>query len=209
LVIDVLSRERLAPYLVATGHHETAALDLYAWTLRLSESFYPLLSVTEVALRNAIGNRIRQSHGSAWWEEPAFHDIVGKNAKGMVLRARNRRMETKGRVSHGCMIAELTFGFWTNMLLPKYEQHYWTPLNIAFHHVPGELEYVPFAARCKAVTDLRNRIFHHEPLLNRDISRDYSDTLELVSWFDPALAEWIRPQLRVMAVLRQRPRAKT
>lgn len=199
----------MIPYLVAVGHHDKAAIDLYAWSLRLSESFYPLLSVTEVALRNAIANRIRAIHGDTWWENAEFHDNIGNQAKGNVLKARNARFEEKGRVTHGCMVAELTFGFWTKMLLPKHEANYWSPFQSVFPTLPAATTRAELEDRCKAVTTLRNRIFHHEPLLGRDISKDYSETLELVSWIDPRLADWIKPQLRIMAVLRERPKART
>ena len=209
MVIDALSRERLIPYLVAVGHHEKAAIDLYAWSMRLSESFYPLLSVTEVALRNAVANRIREIHGDTWWESKDFHDAIGKTAKGTVLRSRNQRLSEKKYVTHGCMVAELTFGFWTKMLLPKHETKYWSPLHDVFPTLPSSISLADLERRCQDVTILRNRIFHHEPLLGREITRDFAETLELVSWIDPRLSAWIKPQLRIMAVLRERPKART
>lgn len=124
-------------------------------------------------------------------------------------RARNQRFDEKGYVTHGCMVAELTFGFWTKMLLSKHEANYWTPIQTLSPNLPPDVTYHAIEARCKAVTELRSRIFHHEPLLGRDISREYRDTLELVWWIDPKLADWIRPQLRIMSVLRERPRHRT
>ncbi|MEZ5750612.1 MAG: hypothetical protein R3D60_01150 [Paracoccaceae bacterium] len=209
MVINALSNERLTPYLVETGHHEQAALALYAWNLRLSESFYPLLSTTEIVLRNVVSARIRQIYGDEWWERDEFHTTIGRKAKGIVLRARNKRQDEKGRVSHGCMVAELTFGFWTNMLLAKYEEHFWSPLSSAFPDVPSGTTYDDLSRKCDRVSALRNRIFHHEPMFKRNITEDYRATLELLSWLNPKAAIWIRPQLRTMAVLRERPRHRT
>lgn len=209
MVINALSRERLTPYLHETGYHEQAALALYAWNLRLSESFYPLLSTTEIVLRNAVSSRIQSVYGNEWWERVEFHATIGRKAKGIVLRARNTRQKEKGRVSHGCMVAELTFGSWTNMLLAKYEQHFWTPLSSAFPDVPSGTSYAELSGKCNRVSTLRNRIFHHEPMFKRNITEDYRDTLELLAWLDPQAAAWIRPQLRTMAVLRERPRHRT
>lgn len=206
LVIDALSRERLTPYLVATGQHEEAAVALYAWSMSLSAAFYPLLGVVEVALRNAIANRIRALHGTRWWEAESFHANIGKQAKGTVLKARNKRHEAKGFVTHGCMVAELTFGFWTKMLLPKHEDFYWTPFHDAFPQAQPGIGFIDLAPRCAEVTELRNRIFHHEPVFQRNHTQDQHDILALIAWIDPALSDWIRPQLQIMSLLRQRPR---
>jgi len=209
LVLDMLPRERLTPYLLATGHHRDAALALYAWNLRISESFYPLLSVTEIALRNTVAARIRAVYGGVWWDDPGFHDVIGPKAKGIVLKARNKRLGEKRRITHGCMVAELTFGFWSNMLLPKYEARFWTPLATPFPEIPDAVSLADLAQRCSAVTILRNRIFHHEALLRRDVSMDYKNTVDLLTWLAPDLWQWLRPQLRVMQILRERPRHRT
>ncbi|WP_417586647.1 hypothetical protein [Pararhodobacter oceanensis] len=206
MLLDALSKERLRPYVLASGHNESTALELYGWNLRVSAAFYPLLATTEVVLRNAVSDKIRAKHGKTWWENDAFHSVVGGKAKGMVLRARNKRAQEKGQVSHGCMVAELTFGFWANMLLAKYERHYWTPLVDAFPDIPASVTYRDLSAKCDRVTSLRNRIFHHEPMFKRNITKDYSDTLALVSWLSPDAALWIKPRLQIMAILRQRPR---
>ena len=168
-----------------------------------------MLGTTEIVLRNAVSKQVRLIHGNNWWNDEAFHSVIGRKAKGIVLRARNTREREKGRVSHGCMVAELTFGFWANMLLAKYEDHFWSPLHDAFPSVPSTVAYAELSSKCERVISLRNRIFHHEPMFKREISKDFSETLELISWLSPEAAEWIKPQVRVMSVLRERPRHKT
>ncbi|MCB1395852.1 MAG: Abi family protein [Rhodobacter sp.] len=208
MVVNALSSQRFKPYLLAANFDQETALQLYFWNLRISASFYPLLGMTEIVLRNSVSDRIRAVHGQEWWDDPQFHLSIGRQAKGIVLRARKKRNEIKGRVTHGCMVAELTFGFWANMLLAKYEESYWTPIADSFPHVPAGMTFETLSRKCDRVVSLRNRIFHHEPIFKRNISEDYRDALELVSWLNPEAAAWIRPQLDIMAVLRERPRRR-
>ncbi|ASO18613.1 hypothetical protein FHR81_003021 [Actinoalloteichus hoggarensis] len=64
----VLSEARFAPYLAAAGGDEAAALRLYWWNVRVSEAFYPSLHCLEVALRNALHDRLCELSGrSDWW----------------------------------------------------------------------------------------------------------------------------------------------
>lgn len=48
------------PYLIEMQSHPSRALDLYRWNAELPSSFWPLISVTEVSLRNALDERLGQ-----------------------------------------------------------------------------------------------------------------------------------------------------
>lgn len=104
----------------AAGFDRDRALKLYLWNMRMSASFYPLLASVEVCLRNLISKRLHQKFGDCWWENASFHDIIGTQGKGILLRARNDVQRRKRQVTSGRMTAELSFGFWSKMLLPKY-----------------------------------------------------------------------------------------
>ena len=184
-------------------------MNLYDWNLRLSESFFPLLGTTEIAFRNAVSSHLLRIFGPKWWDHHELHEVMGRKAKGMVLRARDKRLSEKGRVTHGCMTAQLTFGFWVRMVLPKYEAVLWTPLEAAFPDIPATVTFSEFADTCALTAALRNRIFHHEPIFERAITEDYATTMRLLAWLDPQMAAWVRPKLRTMQVLRERPRRRT
>lgn len=49
-----LSRPRLIRYLSAMGNNKTKAIQLYKANLRISKSFYPLISGLEIAFRNSL-----------------------------------------------------------------------------------------------------------------------------------------------------------
>lgn len=52
---------------------------------------------------------------------------------------------------------------------------------------------------------LRNRIAHHEPILNRNIAADYASILDLIRYISPTTAQWVDCQSQVAAVLATKP----
>lgn len=204
MVVEIISEERLEKYLIATGHDKAKAVDLYGWNIQISESFYPLLSATEVCLRNIIAARMIELYGVHWWDDPAYLTQI-RQGKGIVKRAKDR-LRRNGRVTSGGMTAELNFGFWSKMLLPHHEAVFWMDFNVPFSNLPAAVTYENLSDRCEQVADFRNRVFHHEPIFNRDISQEYSQIMELIRWLSPAKEKWIKDYARVMTVLRQKPR---
>ena len=200
-----LSEERLAPYLVEAGHDESRALRLYEWNMDIGNSFLPLLEVVELCLRNCLGTRLSACYGEHWWRDEEFQDLLGQKGKGIVLRAEGDLRKREREPTPGRMIAELSFGFWVNMLLPKYEEPLLTPLSATFTHLPEAVNVADLRDCAERCRQLRNRISHHEPLLGRDHSLDYSVGLRLLGWLQPAALAWIKPRLVTMSILRQRP----
>lgn len=201
----IISPERLSTYRKAVGHDTTRALALYAWNMKLSASFMPLLGSAEICLRNLILAQVTTVFGPYWWQSQAFLSVLGGQGKGIVKRAENKIVARGNSVDAGRMTAELSFGFWQNMLLPKYAGPLWSLLHSNFIDLPPVVDQTALYKKCGIVRELRNRISHHEPIFQRNISQDYSDCLTLVGWLSTAKATWLKPHLTVMALLRQRP----
>jgi hypothetical protein len=134
-----------------------------------------------------------------------FIDLLGKKGKGIVLRAAADIRKREKAPTSGRMTAELSFGFWTNMLLPKYRECLWSDIRSTFPDLPEGVGDVALRERCEHVREFRNRISHHEPIFMRNLTSDYGRSLELLRWLGPAKAAWIKPQLDTMKVLRTRP----
>lgn len=203
MVIDIISKQRLVKYLRASGYDEEKALRLYGWNIEISESFYPLLSAVEVCLRNIISSQMIALYGNEWWESDKYLDQIS-NGKRIVFAARDK-IRREGRVTSGKMIAELNFGFWSKMLLPRHKDVFWNNFRKCFRNLPDEITYEIFYELCDKVCNFRNRIFHHEPIFSRDISKDYQEIMELIKWLSPEKAIWIKNYSRVMFVLRSKP----
>ncbi len=103
------------------------------------------------------------------------------------------------------MTAELSFGFWENMLLPKYAASLWTPLHPHFPDLPQAIDQATFYSCCDDLRSLRNRISHHEPIFRRNISQDYANCMKFIGWLSSAKEKWIKPHCDVMQIMRQKP----
>jgi hypothetical protein len=202
---SIISQERLTTYLVASGFDRDRALNLYAWNMKVAAAFLPLLGAAEICSRNLIAARIEAGFGAAWWRHSDLHQLMGPKGKGIVLRAADKVRDSGKPETPGRVIAELSFGFWVNMLLPKYDLALWTPLHLRFTELPAPIDLGMLHARMSAVHELRNRIGHHEPIFRRNLSQDYADCLELIKWFNSAKARWIASHCDVQRMLRRKP----
>ena len=102
--------------------------------------------------------------------------------------------------SPGRVVAELSFGFWTGLVGKQYEQAFWVPLlHRAFPYAvfdapgskrPNGYRRSDIAARLDDVRRLRNRIAHHERILDIDSRDKYQKTVQAISWICPVTAMW-------------------
>lgn len=130
---------------------------------------------------------------------------MGKRGKGIVLRAADKITDSGKPETPGRVISELSFGFWVNMLLSKYDPVLWAPLHLSFPDLPLDVDRAGFHARLLQVQSLRNRIGHHEPIFTRNLTRDYADCLGLIRWLSADKAAWIAPHCDVMRLMRDKP----
>jgi hypothetical protein len=93
------------------------------------------------------------------------------------------------------VVAELMFGFWPALLARHYAQHLWIPwLHRAFPQ--KSLPHKVAHRRLDDVRFLRNRVAHHECIVNRDLEDDYLKLLEVAGWICPETRQWIRETTR-------------
>ncbi|WP_342754847.1 hypothetical protein AAGQ96_03365 [Pantoea sp. MBD-2R] len=197
------SSARLGRYRAArSGEKDKAAID-YANNLHLAEAMVPLLNVLEIALRNGIHNRLSLLYQRAdWWEawtnEPAFiwqnKEIVIASTK--LLRRHEQQTADK-------MIAELTFGFWSSLFNTRYQDMLWKDLRLVFAHCPKpQRQRRTISVALNRIRDLRNRIFHHEPLLwlTPLLPIQHATGVAVINWIDPCLNEWLTNHDRLPAV---------
>lgn len=79
------------------------------------------------------------------------------------------------------VVANLTFGFWTNILRrgSGYHANFWVPiLSSAF---PRGNNRVFYEERYKRIKKLRNRIAHHEPIFKQNLEQEYKHSEDIVS----------------------------
>lgn len=100
----------------------------------------------------------------------------------------------------------MSFGFWVALLAPHYLPRVWSQhLSVAFPSKPSGTSLKQIARTTRDLNILRNRIFHHEPILHRNLSEDYSTAVRLIGWMSPTTETWVRSLASLPAILRQKP----
>ena len=133
----IISTDRLEPYLKHHSSNVEKALAHYKTNIAVSESFYPLLSILEIGLRNNIDFQLKRKFSdNNWYENPDFIKIVSRFQIDRVSEARNSILREKKVITAGKVISELTFGFWTSLLDSKFEKTLWKNIRLAFPNCP-------------------------------------------------------------------------
>lgn len=196
------STPRLGRYLVAyNGDNNKAAL-AYSHNLMLSEAMVPALNVLEIALRNGIHQRLTALYGRPdWWTiwpgNQDFNWQCGEVSKAIAKLVRRKEPQTPDKI-----VAELTFGFWCSLFNSKLQTHLWKDLRLVFARCPKQQrQRHKVSTLLNQIRDLRNRVFHHEPLLwlSPSLSGQHSLTLQAIAWLDPQLVAWLGQHDRLPA----------
>jgi len=193
-LFTALSQERLSAY--QSKVNDEGHLNLfshYAWNMALSESLYPILQTLEITLRNAIYEAAREYFKcDDWFDDPKiihyrYNQLAIRKAK-QGLQRQNKPLES------GRIIAELTFGFWTSLLDLRYEQTLLHKIvKVTFSHMPKTNRTRQYLSpRFNKIRDLRNRVFHHEPIWYwQDLAQQHQDMLEALDWMSPEMKELV------------------
>ncbi len=119
----IFSHDRLAPYLRRHDNSLNKAIEHYKANIEISETFYPLLAILEVGLRNQMDYQLtRKFNTEAWYNENSFIKIVSRFQIDRITDARNSILREKKEVTPGRIISELSFGFWTSLLDSRFEK---------------------------------------------------------------------------------------
>ena len=122
----IISIERLEPYLNYHSGDFENAVEHYKANIEISETFYPLLSILEIGLRNNIDYQLsRKFDDDNWFENSSFVKIVSRFQIDRVSEARNNILREKKQITTGKIVSELSFGFWTSLLDSKFEKSLW------------------------------------------------------------------------------------
>jgi hypothetical protein len=203
-----VSIPRWKTYMRAAGFRPDVAGGLYLWNVAIGQAFHFPLQAVEVALRNVINHELCKEFGADWWKtleclrylEPERVADIDK-----VSRRIRRKYGTEPFTDQ--LVASLTLGFWAAMLKREYNARLWDKhVGSAFPHLAAPHSIRTVSGAANAIQDLRNRIFHHEPLIGRALSDDYGQVLRMLGWICPATRDWVKLHSSVPIVLRQRPR---
>jgi hypothetical protein len=186
---SALSEPRLEAYRLHTDERPATVLGRYRWNIALSKSFYPVLGLLEVALRNNLHRVIARHHGSDAWYD-LIPTVLASHEREAVLKAKAKLQERQKLAEPNRVVAELSFGFWTSLLGTDYEQKLWPRLlSSAFPHMPRKQRTrSKVAHRFHQIRVLRNRISHHEPIYRMtNLAQLDGEIEEALGWLSPNL----------------------
>lgn len=202
-----VSKARLDRFLIGCGNNQEKALELYKANIIISKSFYPLLHLFEVFLRNRINTILISHFGDADWirtQKMGFMNDVSLKPSVYYLKNQISNTETylakKGiTITSGKIISEQSLGFWTSL----FENHHYKLLSGSVIHCfplkPSTINRSSISIRLNRIRDFRNRVYHNEPICFKGATVDYTeaeiilnDIDDLLSWIDSELAAYMQ-----------------
>lgn len=195
-----------------------AILNRYLFNVEISESFYPVLSALEISLRNRLYNAVANLKGNNWlMNEINQQNILSQNACKILSDAYNKLKLKYDKVSTGAIIAELTFGFWINLCRKSYKNILWDKQGFFESVFPNFDNYFKCSTLDKTkvifpllkdILRLRNRIFHHEIIINNKngIENCYSQTKKVLYSLSKDYAQMFENTFRFEDITKQKPR---
>ena len=159
----------------------------YEQNLVFSKKAYIPLSVLEVTLRNSIDTLLSEKISVDWYKHD---DFLTKDSKVKISQAMELLKMKKEHISKDKIIAELSFGFWVNLFKKPYEKKLRiNDLKKLFPNLPSKKTKITnresLYRELNHIRNFRNRVFHHEKVLNRDnYNLIFSEIDEILSYFD-------------------------
>lgn len=213
-----VSASRIQKYRdISTSERHT--LKLYQANLRLSQAFYPLLSLLEVVLRNAIDMEMKtyfndnnwlrnqrngfMSHPSLTYQHWRTRRIITNTfLKDEVNKSVKSIHKKQQAITNDKIIADLKFGFW----LAIFDFTHFSILNGAplriFYQLPAGANRQTIDDTLTRIRDFRNRVYHNEPIIFAkdanlktiydltNAQKVYGDIKQLFMWLNLDYAMW-------------------
>lgn len=201
-----ISQARIGTYMAHVGHDEFRALALYLWNAQVGEAFHLPIQSVEISFRNRINAVLVMHFGTEWWQESVFLATVEKYQIDSIAEVKRRIAKRGSSLVTGQIVAGLSFGFWVSMLDARYNPAVWSKhLRTGFPDLPTGTTRNQLQVAARRVANFRNRIWHHEPIFRDNISEEYAHCIDMLGWICRHKAAWVKPQCKVMAVLRCKP----
>lgn len=197
----ILSAKRMQRYLVACNGDTRKAMTLYRLNLRLSHEMFTVVSCFEIALRNAIHQKLIPVFGQDWLRDSIlqggmFYSLPEKSKRNIV--GEYNKMDRNGSYDPDQMVASMEFGTWKYMFSQTQYRVTGQCLMDIFPSKPRSSAQFQYDRRyffneLDHVNSIRNRIAHHEPIcfthtsLGIDtsyIETEYDRIKRLFSWMN-------------------------
>lgn len=202
-----LSAARLARYLPAANGDKHLALRLYVWNARLCEAMYFPIQTAEVSARNAIQKPVGKRFGAQWYSSPKFINLLPQRMKDELRETVRKEQKKRGAaLNENHIIANLSFGFWANLMTRAYDKHLWAVgVKQSFPGAGAHEDREAIYLMLDDMRSFRNEVMHHYAIFDRGPQAKFQNVLHITKlicaethWFSSHLA-------RVSQVINARP----
>jgi hypothetical protein len=199
-----LSKPRYDRFLEAAGGDHEHAMALYEWHAELTVASFAMIHCFEVLLRNAIDTTLGRGQPQGPIKDTWLLDfeILQPDGIKQVIVA-IERLEKGKIVTRGRIVAGMAFGFWAGLFGRRYEELWRHRLRAAFPH--AALTRKDLSKRMRGIQRFRNRVAHHDSLLDQTVEVSIEDMLAIAGWIDPTAQEWISGSADALDILQRRP----
>lgn len=213
--IDIISKNRLSSYRFNESEPFPVLLEKYLYNIQISEAFYPILSMLEIALRNKIHNAIDSLIKPNWLLiEIQSKELLLDNEHKILLDTSKKLKFKNKKITQGVLISELSLGFWINICKKSYKTVIWDKKGVfefVFPYFPikKEMDRIRFVSSdLKNILQLRNRIFHHEIIINHKLGIEncYNIIERVLSYISDDCSNLLSNISRFNVVIKQKPR---
>lgn len=181
-----LSGDRLNSYVLMANGNINDAIRLHEQNTERSEALYGVIQGLEISLRNAMHGALQAGVGFADW----YEHVQLKEPESEALQfAKETVVRRRKPLSASRIVAQLNFGFWVRLTSGDYEKALWVPH--LYKIFPTKTKRTKLCNRLNKIKDLRNKIAHHERIIDRDLGRDYEQILEAIAWVCPLTSAWV------------------
>jgi hypothetical protein len=197
-----LSEARYDRFREACGGDHASAIDLYEWHAVLAMASFGLIHHFEILVRNAVDGRLGEGQPETPIKDTWLVDFGVLQPLGI-----RRVIDAIGRlgrgepVTRGRLVAGLSFSFWADLFGHRYEELWRHRLCAAFPH--GVSTRKDLSSRMRRIQLFRNRIAHHDSLLDQNVPALVDDMLEIAGWIDPDARGWLEAQTGAAEIARQ------
>ena len=210
-LIEIITPVRLRAY---GNECDEILLDKYIYNLCLAESFYPALSLLEISLRNRICNAIEKLICRDWLlKELEQQNLLADKEYKKLVESENKIKKSGKKVTNDRLISEMTLGFWVHLCTKSYKPKFWDKKGFFESVFPnyvaeqGLRKIAPIQNNLLAILRLRNRISHHEMIINgnKTPQEQYQLVLNMLHLLSTDMENLLNDISRFEDIIKQKP----
>ena len=166
------STERLLSFAYSQSDTLQDVVKNYKDNMKISQAIYFELCTLEVILRNSIDSILSKYVSDTWIEDEINKNVwLDASEYNTLIKVyndtQNECMAANKNFSIGKVIANLNFGFWTNLCVKKYNSQIWNKPKCfygVFPNYPNKYSINHIAKKLYTIRRFRNRVFHYEKI---------------------------------------------